>query len=72
MDTAINGHCENLEGVSQAALEEASLPGVLQGCGLSPFPAAEVGMALKASTFIFEEGAQSLPPALPGTKMVIN
>lgn len=67
MDTAINGHCENLEGVFQAALEEASLPGVL-----SPFPAAEVGMALKASTFIFELGAQSLPPALPGTKMVIN
>lgn len=67
MDTAINGHCENLEGVSQAALEEASLPVVL-----SPFPAAEVGTALKASTFIFELGAQSLPPALPGTKMVIN
>lgn len=50
-------------------MEGVFYPGVHQGCDFSPFPAAEVGMALKASTFWFEEGSQSLSP---GTKVVIH
>lgn len=50
-------------------MEGVFYPGVHQGCSFSCFPAAEVGMALKASTFWFEEGTQALSP---GTKVVIH